>query len=66
VKTTYTPNTIEIPTHEVDLKHHGVGFEGEVRITNRATVRWRENVERKKVGRKKEKGDVFRELSRAE
>jgi hypothetical protein len=66
VKTTYAPNTIEIPIHEVDLKHHGVEFEGEVRITNRVTVRWRENVERKKVGRKKEKGDVFRELSRAE
>jgi hypothetical protein len=28
---------------------------GEVRITNGATVRWRENVERKKVRRKKEK-----------
>jgi hypothetical protein len=27
----------------------------EVRITNRATARWRENVERKKVKRKKEK-----------
>jgi hypothetical protein len=27
VKTTYAPNTIEISTHEVDLKHHGVGFE---------------------------------------
>jgi hypothetical protein len=39
---------------------------GEVRITNRAAVRWRENVERKKVRRKKEKDEVFRELSRAE
>jgi hypothetical protein len=28
VKTTYIPNTIGIPTHEADLKHHGVGFEG--------------------------------------
>jgi hypothetical protein len=27
VKTTYVPNTIEISTHEVDLKYHGVGFE---------------------------------------
>jgi hypothetical protein len=27
VKTMYVPNTIEIPTHEADLKHHGVGFE---------------------------------------
>jgi hypothetical protein len=24
----YVPNTIGIPTHEADLKHHGVGFEG--------------------------------------
>jgi hypothetical protein len=41
---------------------------GEVRIVNRAAVRWRENVERKKMRRKKEKeGDeIFRELSRAE
>jgi hypothetical protein len=28
---------------------------GEVRINNRAAVRWRENAERKKVRRKKEK-----------
>jgi hypothetical protein len=28
VKTTYVPNAIEISTHEADLKHHGVGFEG--------------------------------------
>jgi hypothetical protein len=27
VKTTYIPNTIEIPTHKVNLKHHEVGFE---------------------------------------
>jgi hypothetical protein len=41
---------------------------GEVRIANETVVRWRENVERKKVKRKKEKekDDVFRELSRAE
>jgi hypothetical protein len=41
---------------------------GEVRITNGAAARWRENVERKKVKRKKEKerGEVFRELSHAE
>jgi hypothetical protein len=24
----YVPNTIEISTHEADLKHQGVGFEG--------------------------------------
>jgi hypothetical protein len=28
VKTAYVPNTIEIQTHEADLKHHRVGFEG--------------------------------------
>jgi hypothetical protein len=28
VKTMYIPNMIEIPTHEADLKHHRVGFEG--------------------------------------
>jgi hypothetical protein len=28
VKMTYVSNTIEIPTHEVNLKHNGVGFEG--------------------------------------
>jgi hypothetical protein len=41
---------------------------GEVRITNVAAMRWRENVERKKVRRKKEKegGEVFRELSHVE
>jgi hypothetical protein len=40
----------------------------EVRITNVAAARWRENVERKKVSRKKEKeeGEVFRKLSHAE
>jgi hypothetical protein len=40
---------------------------GEVRIANGTAVRWRENVERKKVRREKEKegGEVFRELSHA-
>jgi hypothetical protein len=28
VKTTYIPNTIEISTHEVNLKQPEVGFEG--------------------------------------
>jgi hypothetical protein len=32
----------------------------EVRITNGATARWRENVERKKVKRKKEKEEGAR------
>jgi hypothetical protein len=70
MKTTCIPNTIEIPTHEADLKHHGVGFEE--RSKNR---QWsRREVEReckKKESEKEEKergrgGEVFRELSRAE
>jgi hypothetical protein len=41
---------------------------GGVRITNEAVMRWRENVEKKKVEMKKEKerGEIFKELSRAE
>jgi hypothetical protein len=54
VKTTYVPNTIEISTHEGDLKHHGVGSEG--RSKNR---KWsRREVERecrKKESEKKER-----------
>jgi hypothetical protein len=38
----------------------------EVRIINGAAARWRENVERRKVRRKKEEDEVFRELSRVE
>jgi hypothetical protein len=32
-------------------------LKGEVRIANRAVVRWRKNVERKKVRRKKKKDE---------
>jgi hypothetical protein len=54
VKTTYVPNTIEIPTHKVDLKHNGVGFDG--RNKNRQwSHREVERECRKKVKRKKEK-----------
>jgi hypothetical protein len=50
----YVPNTIEIPTHEADLKHHGVGFEG--RSKNRQwSHRKVEREHRKKVKSKKEK-----------
>jgi hypothetical protein len=28
VKMAYVPNTIGIPTHGVDLRHHGLGFGG--------------------------------------
>jgi hypothetical protein len=55
VKTTYIPSTIEIPTHDADLKHHGVGFEG--RSKNR---QWSlRDVEREH--RKKESEDEERE-----
>jgi hypothetical protein len=44
----YVPNTIKIPTHEAELKHHRIGFEG--RSKNR---KWnRHKVEREH--RKKE------------
>jgi hypothetical protein len=55
VKMMYVPNTIEIPTHKADLKHHGVGFEG--RSKNR---QWsRREVEREY--RKKESEEEERE-----
>jgi hypothetical protein len=40
----------------------------EIRIANGVVVRWRENIERKKVNRKKEKemSEVFTELSSVE
>jgi hypothetical protein len=67
VKMTYVPNTIEISTHEVDLKHHGVGYEGRSK-NHQWSRREVERECRKKVRRKKEKegGEIFRELSRAE
>jgi hypothetical protein len=68
VKTTYIPNTIEIPTHEADLKHHGVGFEG--RSKNRQwSHRKVEREYRKKESGEEEReigGVVFREFSRVE
>jgi hypothetical protein len=58
VKTTSVPNMIEIPTHETDLKHHGVGFEG--RCKNR---QWsRREVERE--CRKKESEEEERKRGR--
>jgi hypothetical protein len=46
----------------------GYDLRREVRIANGVVARWRENVERKKIKRKKEKerggSEVFRELSR--
>jgi hypothetical protein len=62
VKTTYVLNTIKIPTHEVDLKHHMVGFEE--RSKNRQWSRRKVEREcRKKKSEEKERGVVFRELS---
>jgi hypothetical protein len=53
VKTTYVSNTIEIPTHEADLKHHGVGFEGKSK--NR---QWsRREVERERRKKESEEED---------
>jgi hypothetical protein len=48
------------------LSHVVTDLRGELRIA--AAARWRENVEKKKVMRKKEKygGEVFNELSHAE
>jgi hypothetical protein len=42
----YVPNTIEIPTHKTDLKHHGVGSEG--RSKNRQLSRREMKIERRK------------------
>jgi hypothetical protein len=50
MKTTYVPNTIEIPTHEVNLKHQRVGFE-------------KRSKNHKWMKKKKEGDEVFRELS---
>jgi hypothetical protein len=58
VKMAYVPNTIEIQTHEADLKHHRVGFEG--RSKNH---QWsRREVERE--CRKKESEEEEREIGR--
>jgi hypothetical protein len=55
VKTTYVPNTIGISTHEANLKHHGVGFEG-----RNKNHQWsRHEVERER--RKKESEEEERE-----
>jgi hypothetical protein len=66
VKTTYIPSTIEIPTHDADLKHHGVGFEG--RSKNRQwSLRDVEREHRKKESEDEERergSEVFRELIR--
>jgi hypothetical protein len=68
VKTTYVPNTIGIPTHEADLKHYGVGFEG--RSKNRQWSRHEVERERRKKESEEEErergSEVFRELSRVE
>jgi hypothetical protein len=68
VKMTHLPNTIEIPTYEADLKHHGVGFEGRSKNHQWSCC----EVEReckKKESEEEEKergGEVFSKLSRAE
>jgi hypothetical protein len=68
VKTMYVPNTIEIPIHEADLKHHMVGFEG--RSKNRQLNRREVEIEcRKKKSDEEERerwDERFRELSHVE
>jgi hypothetical protein len=57
MKITYVPNTIGILTHEADLKHHGVGFEG--RSKNR---QWsRREVERERIKKESEEEERERE-----
>jgi hypothetical protein len=59
VKTTYVPNTIKISTHEVDLKHHRVGFEE--RSKNRQWSRRKVEREcRKKESKEKERRGIQR------
>jgi hypothetical protein len=68
VKTTYVANTIGIPTHKVDLKHHGIGFEG--RSKNRQWSRREVERERRKKESEEEErereGEIFKELSHVE
>jgi hypothetical protein len=57
VKTMYVPNTIRIPTHGVDLSHHGIGFGG--RSKNR---QWSRNkVEREQRNKESEEGERERD-----
>jgi hypothetical protein len=55
VKMTCVPNTIEIPTHEADLKYHGVRFE------ERSKNRQWSHREVKRERRKKESEEEERE-----
>jgi hypothetical protein len=68
VKTMYVPNTIEIPIHEANLKHHMVGFEG--RSKNHQLNRREVEIEcRKKKSDEEERerwDERFRELSHVE
>jgi hypothetical protein len=53
---TYVPNTIEIPTHEADLKHHGVGFEGRSKNRQWSRRRWRERRKKESEEEERERG----------
>jgi hypothetical protein len=70
VKTTYVPNTIKIPTHEADLKHAEVEFEG--RSNNHEWSRrevereCRKKESEEEEREEKEGAEVFSELSRVE
>jgi hypothetical protein len=53
----YVSNTIGIPTHEADLKHNGVGFEG-----RNKNCQWsRREVERERIKKKNEEEERERE-----
>jgi hypothetical protein len=54
VKTTYVPNTIEIPIHEADLKHHGVEFEGRSKNRGRKVEREHRQKESEEEERERE------------
>jgi hypothetical protein len=65
MKTTYVPNTIEILTHEADLKHHVVEFDG--RSKNRQWSHLEvEREYRKKESEKKERERGGRGIQRIE
>jgi hypothetical protein len=70
VKTTYVSNTIVIPTHEADLKHHGVRFEGRSKNhqwSRREVERECRKKESEEEEREEKEGaEVFRELNRVE
>jgi hypothetical protein len=58
VKTTCIPNTIKIPTHRVDLCHHGLGFGERTPNHQWSHCKVKREERRRKERRKKEKERV--------